>query len=128
MTTEDAGALFDVDDLVADEPTRAKLGRVERALMLSIAAGSKAGTVVDEDAGLAAAALAAARSIDAAELLGWRGGTKAGYLIAQLLTPYREALQALRLPAEVVPTGPPAPAPAGDGAPSWLHDGFGTAE
>lgn len=127
---EDAGALFAVDQLVPDAAGRARLGRIERGLMLAIKAGTEAGTIIDQDAGLCGAALGAARQLDYAEAMGQRAGLKAGYLYAQLLTPYRETCQALRLPAEVVPTGPPPP--DGDagatGVPSWVHDAFGSAE
>lgn len=125
----DAGALFGVDELHVADP--AKLGRVEAGCYAALRAGTRDGIVMDVDAGLAAAALAAARRLDEAERVGIRyGDLKAGYLYAQLLGPYRELLQALRLPAEVEPAEEPrTPQPAvGGAAPSWVHDLAGRAE
>lgn len=120
MTSDDA-ALFHITPARADWTP----GRVEQGLQTAIKAGRDSGTLVDEDLGLIGSALAGARAIDVAE---WAGGVKAGYLIAQLMTPYRETLAALRLPAAVQPAdGPRAPAAGGSDASSSLRDLFGTA-
>lgn len=122
MTTDDA--LFDVPELVLNP---ARCGRVEAGLQRALRAGHDAGTLVAEDAGMIGGALAAARALDGAEAI---GGTKGGYLIAQLLTSYREALHSLRLPAQLTPATPPPPAATErqDTTPEWLRDSFGTAE
>jgi hypothetical protein len=52
------------------------------------------------------------------------------YAVAQLMRPYQDALNALRLPAALAPATPPPPDP-GNGrqtAEDWLRDAFGTAE
>jgi hypothetical protein len=80
--------------------------------------------LVTEDWGLIGGALAGARALDMAE----RGGRGGGpYAVAALLSPYRETLQALRLPAELAPAEQPRP-PAGTqpDASSLLGDWFGT--
>lgn len=128
MTADESGALFDVPELAADP---ARLGRVEAAVYAALRAGADAGTVLPEDAGLAAGALVAARALDVADRMmsNPTQAKAAGYLVAQLLTPYREALHALRLPAELTPASPPAPN-AGNGQDelaSWLGDAFGPA-
>jgi hypothetical protein len=125
--SEDQDALFDVPELAEPEP--AAMGRTEAGLYRSVQAGREAGTLVAEDAGLIGAALVAARGLDAAE----RGGRgKPGpqpYAIAALLTPYREALHALRLPAAIEPAktnGDPRPAAASPAdLSSLLGDAFG---
>jgi hypothetical protein len=99
-------------------------GRVEALLLRSIEAAQKASTLVVEDWGLVGGCLAAARALDTAE----RGGRGGGpYAVAALLSPYREALQALRLPAVLAPAEAPRP-PAGTpvDASSLLGDIFGT--
>ena len=119
--SDDGGALFELPELVLDER---KAGRCEVALHRALSAGIDAGTVVDIDAGLAAAALVAARALDRAERM-----DKPAYAVAALLTPYREALHALRLPAAITPGGAPLPATDGQpGVPDWLRDAFGNAE
>jgi hypothetical protein len=120
MSDED-GALFELPELVVDER---KAGRCEVALHRALQAGIGDGTVVAIDAGLAAAALVAARALDRAERM-----DKPAYAVAALLTPYREALHALRLPAPFTPG--PAALPSADsptGVPEWLRDAFGSAE
>lgn len=109
------------------EAPRLPAGRVEAGLRTSVAAGRDAGTLVDEDEGLIAAAFAAARALDRAETL---PDKSAVYAIAQLMRPYQDALNALRLPAALTPATPPAPAPADShsSTPDWLRDAFGTAE
>jgi hypothetical protein len=115
-----------VTDALFETP-RLPAGRVERGLQVSVDAGREAGTLVAEDEGLIAAAFVAARALDKAENL---PDKSAVYAIAQLMRPYQDALNALRLPAALTPVTPPAPAPA-DGhssTPDWLRDAFGTAE
>jgi hypothetical protein len=105
-------------------PMGGRPGRVEAMLLRAIAKARDAGTLVDEDLGLIGGALAGAHALDLAE----RGGKGSGpYAVAALLTPYREVLQALRLPAEVAPAEQPRP-PAGTqpDASSLLGDWFGT--
>lgn len=127
---DDDGALFGVDELVVDVDA---VGRCEAGTYAALRQGATDGVVMRLDAGLAAVALATARRLDEAERVGRMGGgvgLKAGYLYAQLVGPYRELMQALRLPAEVEPAEEPRlPAPTGDGsAPSWVHDLAGRAE
>lgn len=117
---EDGGALFDLPELTVDR----RAGRCEVSLHHALAAGIADGTVVGVDAGLAAAALVAARALDRADRM-----DKAAYAVAALLTPYREALHALRLPAAIGPAPAALPTPEGQsGAPDWLRDAFGSAE
>jgi hypothetical protein len=123
---EDQPTLFGVPELDAP-PERGRVGRTELALLASIRAGQTAGTLVPEDAGLIAGALVAARALDAAEQGKPGEWRPQPYAVAALLTPYRETLQALRLPAAVEPTAAPPPAagtPAD--ASSLLGDLFGT--
>lgn len=124
----DDGALFGVDELHVDA---SKAGRVEAGCLHALRKGETQGVVIDLDAGLAAAALATARRLDEADRIGARyGDLKAGYLYAQLIGPYRELMQALRLPAEVQPAEEPrTPQPsAGGDVPAWLRDLAGNAE
>jgi hypothetical protein len=102
-------------------------GRVEAGLIQAIRAAEEAGTVVPEDRGMIGGALVAARKLDRADA---DPSPKAGYLVAQLLTPYRETLAALRLPAALAPVAPPAPVATESqtSTPDWLRDAFGTAE
>lgn len=125
--TDEQAALFDVPELAEPEP--AAMGRTEAGLYRAIQAGRDAGTLMSEDSGLIGGALVAARGLDAAER-GPRG--KPGpqpYAIAALLTPYREALHALRLPAAIEPAktnGEPRPAAASPAdLSSLLGDAFG---
>jgi hypothetical protein len=120
MTTDD-GALFDVPELRLEQ----RAGRAERALHAAAAAGERDGTLLPTDAALLAAALFAARALDEADRV---GGIKGGYLIAQSLTGYREALHALRLPTAIAPGAVPLPTGKQSGTPSWVSDTFGTAE
>lgn len=117
----DEGALFEVPELVLDER---RAGRCEAALHRSLTVAAGDGTVVDVDAGLAAAALVAARALDRAERM-----DKPAYAVAALLTPYREALHALRLPAAIAPSTAALPSTA---APvdlsQLLGDAFGNPE
>jgi hypothetical protein len=123
VSTEDDGALFST----AEADAGYRPGRTEAGLRAAIAAGEAAGTVVEEDRGMIGAALVAARKLDRADA---DPTPKAGYLVAQLLTPYRETLAALRLPAALAPIAPPAPAATESqtGTPDWLRDAFGTPE
>lgn len=118
--------LWDLDDVARLAIKPGERGRVERALIRALEAAAEAGHLIEEDLGLIGGALAGARAIDGAEK--WPG-LKGGYLVAQLLTPYREALAALRLPAAVNPADDPRPpANVSDDAPNWLSDHYGTPE
>jgi hypothetical protein len=101
------------------------VGPAEAALNTAVAAGEKAGTLLEEDAALVAAARHAARAMD------WTMRTpspKAIYAVAQSLTAYRETLHALRLPAAIAPLPvPKAPASAPEQGRS-LDDLFGRPE
>lgn len=126
----DDGALFGVDELLVDVE---QVGRCEAGTWHALKRGAATGVVIDLDSGLAAVALATARRLDEAERLGRLPagvGLKAGYLYAQLVPPYRELMQALRLPAAVEPAEEPrTPTPTGDGSvPAWVHDAVGTPE
>jgi hypothetical protein len=83
--------------------------------------------MLEEDLGMIGAALVIARALDAAHAIGGKSG---GYMAAQLATPYREMLTALRLPAPVAPMPIPARGPAASAvdAPDWMRDAFGTPE
>lgn len=125
MTADDA--LFDVPELAADIT---KLGRAEAGLIRAVRAGEVSGTLIAVDAAAVGAALIAARALDRADKPLGLGNVKDGYLVAQLLTPYREMLHSLRLPAALTPAAPPPPDPGNgqDQTPDWLRDAFGTAE
>jgi hypothetical protein len=115
-----------VTEALFDAP-RLPTGRVEKGLQRSVAAGRTAGTLVDEDEGLIEGAFVAARALDRAETL---PDKSAVYAIAQLMRPYQDALNALRLPAALTPATPPAPEPGNgrSGLEDLLRDSFGTAE
>jgi hypothetical protein len=116
----DDGALFGVSELHVDV---GRVGRAEAGLARALEAAREAGTIVAEDAGLIGGALIAARALDKAERM-----DKPAYAVAALLTPYREALHALRLPAAIAPAPVRAPEPGNsqDGPPEWFRDAFGT--
>jgi hypothetical protein len=116
----DAESLFDVPELLA-VPHR--IGRAEAGLIRALQAGHDAGLLLPEDAGLIGAALVGARQLDAIDT---NPGMKTVYAYAAAATPYRETLQALRLPAAVMPSDPRAPAAAEANTPDWLRDAFGT--
>jgi hypothetical protein len=116
--------LFDVDELL-EARTPGRLGQYERMLQEAVKAATAAGKLGAVDLGMLGGALAGARSLDVAMAL---PSIKGGYLVAQLLTPYREVLQALGLPAPPDP-GESQPAPVGQQDQThWLSDHFGTAE
>lgn len=121
----DDDALFGVAELRLDR----RAGRAEQALHAALKAGATDQTLLPVDAALAAAALIAARALDDADTM--RDRKAAGYLIAQSLGGYREALHALRLPAAPPSGGVPLPAPGGAGTGGWsdeLRGIFGGAE
>jgi hypothetical protein len=127
VSDEDQGGLFAADELETLASAPGVIGRVERLLRVALTEAARNSLLIKEDLGLVGSALAGARALDAAE----RGGAKGGpYATAALLTPYRETLQALRLPMAVQP----ADAPAGLGGNSQAHvvdalsDEFGAAE
>jgi hypothetical protein len=111
-------ALFGVDELAVAVHT---VGRAEAGLVHALAQAEAEGIVTGLDAGAVGAALIAARSLDRAERL---PDKSAVYAIAQSLTPYRELLHALRLPAAIAPGGVPLPSTTETkaGGPDWLHD------
>lgn len=126
LTTEDGeplGALFDVDELLRAR-TPGALGQTERMLQEAVQEAARVGKLRKTDLGLLGGALAGARSLDVAMML---PSIKGGYLVAQLLTPYREVCQALGLPEPIAPAERAEPAPEGrqDGT-DWLGDHFGT--
>jgi len=103
------------------------VGPAEAALIVAAKAGHAAGTLVEEDEALLAAARHAARAMD------WTmrsPSPKAIYAVAQSLTAYRECLHALRLPAAIAPAPAKLPEakPATKDAGDWLSDHFGTPE
>lgn len=121
-----ADALWDLDELL-EARTPGAVGQVEAMLTEAVQAAVKVGKLAATDLGLLGGALAGARSLDVALRL---PSIKGGYLVAQLLTPYREVCQALGLPQAVAPADP-GESPAGNGQPhdaSWLGEHFGTAE
>lgn len=124
---QEQAELFDVAELAA--PDAGELGPVEAGLRAALTAATKPGRghLVEEDLGLVGSALAGARALDAA-VRNVRRDPKGGYLVASLLTPYRETLAALRLPAAVAPLeDAPPPAPGGAEAANW-EDVFGRPE
>lgn len=114
------------DPLFPDEALPAGgVGPAEAALIVAAKAGHAAGTLLEEDEALLAAARHAARAMD------WTmrsPSPKAIYAVAQSLTAYRECLHALRLPAAIAPAPPKPPAAAPTKAEDWLSDHFGTPE
>ena len=126
MSEDNQGDLFGAEELEALAVSPGAVGRVERLLRVALQTAAVAGVIVKEDLGLVGSALAGARALDAAE----RGGAKGGpYAVAALLTPYRETLQALRLPMAMTPVDGAAPL-AGDGQSGViqaLSDEFGAA-
>lgn len=121
--TDDARepGLFEVEELVPLPNAR----RAEAGLYLALKAAERDGVIRDIDAGMVAAALMAARTLDRAEGL---PDKTAVYAMAQALPPYQRILHGLRLPAEVAPvTAPPLPdaGKAGSDVPDWLSDGLG---
>jgi len=129
VVTADAevAALFDVEPLLAARSPGA-IGQCERMLQEAVAEAVQVGKLQKTDLGLLGSALAGARSIDVAMLM---PSLKGGYLVAQLLTPYRETCQALGLPQAVAPADAPeggAPLEGQQELPSWLSDHFGTPE
>jgi hypothetical protein len=115
-------ALFAADDVAA---LRHRPGVVEAGLTAAVEAAVAAGTLVAEDRGMIGAAMVAARKLDAADRMADKAG---GYLVAQLLTPYRETLQALRLPAALAPVTAPPPTGGQTDPADWLRDAFGAPE
>lgn len=121
--TEDTApaALFEVEEL--ERPLGN--GRVEAGTHRAIVEAEKLGKLLPEHAGLVAAALAAARTLDRAERL---PDKSAVYAVPQIMRPYQDAMHALGLPQEVaaVPAaGARLPAESqGQGA-SWLSDELG---
>lgn len=116
----DRDALFDVPELLA-VPHR--IGRAESGLIRALRAGQEAGLLLPEDSGLIGAALVGARQLDAID---GNPSMKTIYAYAAAATPYRETLQALRLPAALAPSDPRPPAGSQQDTPSWLGDAFGT--
>lgn len=118
---EDAGpppGLFDVRELKPLPNAR----RVEAGLARALEEAAGSAVIGPVDAGLAAAAMVAARALDRAEAM---PDKSAVYAVAQLLPPFQRALHGLRLPAEVTPVQerPAEPGASSDaGAPSWLGD------
>jgi hypothetical protein len=124
---EDQGGLFAAGELEALAASPGVIGRVERLLRVALTEAARNSLLIKEDLGLVGSALAGARALDAAE----RGGAKGGpYAVAALLTPYRETLQALRLPIALTPADGAAPM-GGDGQSAViqaLSDEFGAAQ
>ena len=106
------------------------IGRAEQGLEAAITAASHLGA---RDSALVGGARVAARALDNAERI---GGLKGGYLVAQLLRPYQDALEALALVDLVTGKGiqagagddgeEPAAGPVPDGVPAWWGQEFGT--
>lgn len=110
--------LFDVDEKA---PAGGK-GRTEQLLDKAVAWGEVSGPLEQQDAGLVGGARVAARALDAAEGL---GGKASVYAVSALLTPYRELLAALRLPAPVEGMAGKGAA-IGAEAQAWMAENFGT--
>lgn len=122
-----ADALWDLDELLETRSPGA-VGQVESMLTRAVQAAVKLGKLGETDLGLLGGALAGARSLDIALRL---PSIKGGYLVAQLLTPYREVCQALGIPEAVSPADAPEARPAGERQqddPDWFRDTFGTPE
>lgn len=107
------------------------VGRAELGLEAAITAASHLGA---RDSALVGGARVAARALDNAERI---GGLKGGYLVAQLLRPYQDALEALALVDLVTGKGlaardgedqgdDGAGSPVPDAVPAWWGQEFGT--
>lgn len=115
------GVLFDVDEL--DRPVGN--GRVEAGTHRAIVEAESLGKLLPEHAGLVAAALAAARTLDRAERL---PDKSAVYAVPQIMRPYQDAMHALGLPQEVAavpPAGARLPAESQGNRADWLSDELG---
>jgi len=117
--------LFEVPELAAGAEHAGPVEAGLRAALAAATAPDRDGQLGPLEAGLVAAALTGARALDRADRLGARDAKAGGYLVVGLLTPYRETLAALGLPAPVEPvaSGPGAV----PGAPDW-GSVFGAAE
>lgn len=105
------------------------MGRAEQGLDKAVQAAAHLGV---RDSALVNGAYVAARALDNAERI---GGLKGGYLVAQLLRPYQDALQALGLVDLVTGShgggggdgqGDGDGSPVPDGVPAWWGQEFGT--
>lgn len=99
----------------------AEPGQAEKGLQLAAAKAQEDGQLIEQDAALLSVAFIAARALDRADRM-----DKPAYAVAALLTPYRETLNNLRLPAALDPVAAPAAGKSSDGAADWMHDQFGT--
>jgi hypothetical protein len=121
--------LFDVTELAVDAAAQRRVGRAEAGLMRALAAAQEDGMLLPVHAGVAGAALVAARALDQAEA---HGGPKTPYAVQAAMPSLLEACWALGIPVKVSPVPSaskplPAPEPADD-RPDWLRDAFGTPE
>lgn len=116
---EGQGELFGIPD--ARSRFDAEPGQAEHGLRLAATTAHDAGQLIEQDAALLSAAFIAARALDRADRM-----DKPAYAVAALLTPYRETLNNLRLPAALDPVAAPAAGKTSDGAPDWMHEQFGT--
>jgi hypothetical protein len=123
--TADDAALFSIDP--AAGVRRGPPGRQEAALRRALEKGFTDGRLIaDVDEPLAESAMILARVLDTADRI---GDLKGGYLAAQAQPALQKALHALRMPAEITPTGVPLPAGEGSGhtdLSGFLGDAFGT--
>lgn len=117
---DDEDAQLGLFDVSSDREPAGGRGRTEQLLDRAIAWGEKDGPLEQQDAGLVGGARVAARALDAAEKLGGKGSV---YAVSALLTPYRELLAALRLPAPTEGVGSKS---LGAEAQAWMEREFGT--
>lgn len=118
VTGEGQGELFGISD--SRPATTGGPGQAEAGLAVSARRAAEEGQLIEQDAALLSAAFIAARALDRADRM-----DKPAYAVAALLTPYRETLNNLRLPAALDPVPAAGPAKQSDGAPDWMHEQFG---
>lgn len=117
--TEDQGELFGITE--ARPASLREPAQAERSLQRAARAAQDAGQLIDQDAALLAAAFIAARALDRCDRM-----DKPAYAVAALLTPYRETLNNLRLPAALDPVPAADPGKPSSGVPDWMGEQFGT--
>lgn len=120
MSEELQEALFGIEGDRPVDPRMMRPGQAERGLSTAARRAHADGQLIEQDAALLSAAFVAARALDRADRM-----DKPAYAVAALLTPYRETLNNLRLPAALDPVPASDPGKASDGAADWMSEQFG---